>query len=62
MVTNDKGFAGHVEGFYNRNEFFCGVIFAPASLGIGPTLQDLYLMAEVMEPQEMHNVYYRLPI
>lgn len=62
LFTNDKGFGEHVRGFYERGEDFTGVIFGPQSLGIGPTVKDLHLIAELMEPDEVRNIFSRLPL
>jgi len=62
LFTNDKGFAEHVTVFYERQEDFTGVIFAPQTLGIGPTVKYLQLAAELLEPDEVGNLFSRLPL
>ena len=63
MVTQDKDFLKITSACLREGRTFSGVVYAPQlGASIGAYLEDLYLLAAALEPENMANTLQYLPL
>jgi predicted nuclease of predicted toxin-antitoxin system len=63
LVSSDKDFLSEVHRRQREAVEFAGVIhYRPARVSLGQVIEDLELMAKLMEPQKIQNQLVYLPI